>query len=190
MMRIFVSTITIVWLASLTACSNAVSVNYYQLNASQALTVNNEVTKPIYIQPVQVASYLNSKSIVMQMSEVELVLARQHLWADPLDQQIQRQLANNLDATSHSYSVALQPNNEAIQLTVYIEQFHGTAKGHALIKGRFSLKQPETNITQHHFAYQLPLEADGYAALIYSLSQGLEFLAADIFQQLPSETAD
>jgi uncharacterized protein len=179
----------------LAACSSSVAVNYYQLSAT-ASTASEQTAKPvrtaIFLQPVQVASYLNSKSIIMQMSAVELVLARQHLWAEPLDQQIQRKLANSLEATNpgdaQGFAIALEANTASVLVTVHVEQFHGTADGLALFKGRYSISKDGGTGQSFNFSYQLPLQADGYSALVLSLSQAVEQLAATIQQQLSKST--
>jgi uncharacterized protein len=176
--------IVLVMLSGLAACSSAVSVDYYQLTTTDSKPAAKPAA-PIFIQSVQVANYLNSKSIIMQMSPVQLVLARQHLWAEPIGQQIQRKLANSLEAKSPNYGIALQPSSAAITLAVSVEQFHGTEQGYALFKGRYSLQYPATEQQSFNFNYRLPLQADGYPALVLSLSQAVEQLATDILQQIP-----
>lgn len=176
-------------LSGLVACSNTVSVDYYQLTSTELEHSAKPAAKAIFLQPVQVANYLNSKSIIMQMSPVQLVLARQHLWAEPIGQQIQRKLANSLEAQSSDYKIALQPNSTAVRLTVSVEQFHGTEQGYALFKGRYILQDSGAEQQSFNFNYQVPLQADGYPALVFSLSQAVEQLATDILQQLPAATA-
>ncbi|CAM3909603.1 PqiC family protein [Rheinheimera salexigens] len=200
-MRMFnVFVLVLVMLTAVTACSSSVSVDYYQLSTAKLAHEAKSNDQSVFIPPVQVASYLNSKSLIMQMSSVQLVLARQHLWAEPLDQQIQRKLANSLEASNQGYVIALKPSSDAVTLVVSVEQFHGTAEGYAVLRGRYSL-QPAFNhgnnktasdnvnenaskVKNYTFSYQLPLQADGYPALVISLSQAVEQLAEDILQQL------
>ena len=82
--------------ALLVACSSAPPVNYYQLPTPAAAAVKPEASKRLFVEPVQVASYLNGRGVVLQVSAVELIMARQHLWAEPLEQQLQRQLRLHL----------------------------------------------------------------------------------------------
>lgn len=177
-------------LMALTACSSSVSVAYYQLANTEPNLTAVAKARPIFLQPVQVANYLNSKSIVMQMSAVELVLARQHLWAEPIAEQIQRKLTHTLEALDQHYVIALKPSPEAIVIILRIDQFHGTKHGYALLRGRYSLQQAGLKEQNVNFSYQLPLQTDGYPALVLTLSQALEQLAQDILQQLSSIPAN
>ena len=73
------------------ACASPVTLNYYQLPAVTTESTHSDAAAALYVAPVQVASYLNGRGLVLQLSEVELNVARQHLWAEPLDAQVQRQ---------------------------------------------------------------------------------------------------
>ncbi|WNO61934.1 PqiC family protein [Rheinheimera sp. MMS21-TC3] len=179
----------ILMLLALTACSSSVSVAYYQLANTEINVAAEPRAESIFLQPVQVANYLNSKSIVMQMSAVELVLARQHLWAEPIAEQIQRKLANTVQALDQRYVIAHAPSPKAITIMLNVDQFHGTAQGYALLQGRYSLKRAELSEQYFTFSYQLPLQADGYPALVLTLSQALEQLASDILLQISDAAA-
>ena len=76
-------------LSLLTACSSSVELRYYQLPQPAVVSVQPNATAPVlYVEPVMVAAYLNSNSLILQTSTVELHKTSQHQWADPLDQQL------------------------------------------------------------------------------------------------------
>ena len=99
--------ITLAVIMLLTACSSAPDINYYQLPpvVSQA-TAAQEQQRLLFVEPVQVATVLNGRGIVMQLSEVELVMARQHVWAEPLAAQLQRQVRDRILAHNPAYKAA------------------------------------------------------------------------------------
>ena len=174
-------------LSLLAACSSTSQVNYYQLSqvVAEAATPDKDAAG-LYIAPVQVASYLSGRSLVMQLSDVELVLTKQHLWAEPVELQIQRLLRDELALKTTKYSVLLQPTANALVVNIQIDRFHGLADGSALLSGRYSLSQHgHTDITKP-FVIKQPLTDDGYSALVNALSLAVQQLCANIASQLPA----
>lgn len=164
-------------LLCLSACSSPSALKYYQLPAVATQSgVDDNRAGLLYVAPVQVASYLNGRGLVLQLSDVELHMARQHLWAEPLTTQVQRQLRERL-STNTNYRVLLSPVAQAVELTVQLERFHGTADGEAVIGGRYQLSRQSASKT---FNFTVPLNADGYAALTAALALGLEQLSRQI----------
>ena len=135
----------------------------------------------LFVEPVQVASYLNGRGLVLQLSPVELVTARQHLWAEALDQHLQRQLRQNVPALAPAYFAQLHRGADSVRLAVQIDRFHGLAEGYAVLSGRFSLSN-QTNVQR--FDLRVPLSDDGYPALVLALGEGLAQLSQQIAGQL------
>ncbi len=177
----------------LTACSSPATTHFYQLPApshsqpESSVAANNHAAdnssagKSLFIEPVKVAPYLNGRGLVLQTSAVELVMARQHLWADALDQQLQRQLRQHLSQLASGYAVQLQPGAQSTRLWLQLDSFHGSADGYALLSGHFLLSgQP----LSQPFSYRVPLADDGYPALVTALGQGVQQLSQQIAAQL------
>ena len=171
-------------LTLLTACSSSVELRYYQLPQTVIATAQPNAAAPVlYVEPVMVAAYLNSNSLILQTSAVELHKTTQHQWADPLDQQLQRLLVNGLQQALPAYRVtAQQPAGDVVRLLVQVEQFHGQQQGIALVSGRFHLLQGD-KVHSQSFQLQLPQPDEGYPALVDTLGQGwqqaiLQFAAA------------
>lgn len=166
----------------LTACSSPATTHFYQLPVPpDSTTENSRADKSLFIEPVKVAPYLNGRGLVLQTSTVELVMARQHLWADALDQQLQRQLRQHLSQLAPAYAVQLQPGGQSTRLWLQLDSFHGSADGYALLSGHFLLSgQP----LSQSFSYRVPLADDGYPALVAALGQGVQQLSQQIVAQL------
>ena len=177
-MRVFLL-LTVVLLG---ACASPVTLNYYQLPAVFTASTHSDAAAALYIAPVQVASYLNGRGLVLQLSEVELNVARQHLWAEPLDTQVQRQLRELLAVTT-PYRTQLSAGQGAVVLSLQLDRFHGTAQGDAVLSGRYQLSHNRHSVP---FTISVPLSADGYPALVTALATGLQQLSQQISASLPA----
>jgi uncharacterized protein len=170
----------------LSGCSSPPAITYYQLPAVVAdnIATDTDVSAPhkaLFVEPIQVASYLNGRGLVLQLSEVELVMARQHLWAEALESQLQRQLRDRLLSQAPEYTAVLQARADAVRISVQLEQFHGVAAGYAIASGRFAMSnQPDS----HAFRLRVALADDGYPALVLALGQVLQQLSEQIAVQL------
>jgi uncharacterized protein len=166
----------------LSGCSSQPAMNYYQLPVGEHRAA--AVAKPgksLYFEPVQVASYLNGRGLVLQLSPVELVMARQHLWAEPLEQQLQRQLRDRVLALSSDYGPVLQAQSDTVRVAVQLDAFHGQPDGYALISGHFFVS---TQRTAQPFSIRIPLADDGYPALVSALGLAVQQLSERIAGQL------
>lgn len=160
-------------LTILAACSSSVELRYYQLPQTAAVTAPPVANAPVlYVEPVMVASFLNTNALILQTSAVELHKTTQHQWAEALDQQLQRLLVNGLQQALPGYRVtSQQPGSDAVRLLVQVEQFHGQRQGIALVSGRFHLLKGD-KVQSQSFQLQLPQPDEGYRALVDTLGQG------------------
>lgn len=176
--------LTLALLLSLSACSTKPTTTYYQLPVPSVTAQPGTASlKAFYIEPIQVASYLNGRGLVLQVSDVELVVAKQHIWADALDQQLQRQLRNRLQLLAPGYIAVFQPLPDTLRVSVQLEQFYGDSNGQALISGRFAVSNQLGTVP---FVIRQPLADDGYPALVAALAQGVQQLSQQIAQHLLS----
>ncbi|WP_215395500.1 PqiC family protein [Rheinheimera oceanensis] len=174
--------ITAALLLLLTGCASQPASNYYQLPAAPVTQASSVAEAgSLYIEPVQVASYLNGRGLVLQLSDVELVTARQHLWAEALDQQLQRQLRDRVVAQTSGYAAVLQARPDTVRVSVQLDQFHGLADGHAIVSGRFAVS---TQPGSQPFNIRIALTNDGYPALVQALGQAVQQLSQQIARQL------
>ncbi len=174
----------LVMILLLGACATPASVSYYQLTMpvpvpDAAAAEPSAKRQQLQLQPIKVANYLNGAGLVMQRSEVELVVASRNLWADALDQQLYRLLAEQIRARLPSVQLAMANDPATVRLQLSIDRFHAQANGVAIISGYYSLESGNGRTTQA-FSYQQPQAADGYPALVNALSQGWQQLVSDL----------
>ncbi|MBV2128289.1 PqiC family protein [Arsukibacterium indicum] len=173
-----------------TACSSPAPVRYYQLAIplpEQAEKAQQTAQlKALYLQPVRVANYLNGAGLVMQRSDVELIIASRHLWADALDKQLYRLVGEHLHARLPAFQRVTAGTANGLSLQLTIDRFYAQANGVAIISGHYTLSSGDEQFSRA-FSYQQPLAADGYPALVSALSAGgqqlINALIADIQQK-------
>lgn len=160
--------------------SSPAELQYYRLPAVAAKAPVVDSTKVLVIEPVMVASYLNSNALVYQNNEVNLQLTRTHQWAEALDQQLSRNLQAHLSAALTDWRVTQQVSSSSdSRLTVQVTQFHTTADGQVLISGQAHLLTGAV-VKQMPFELQLPIADDGYDEVVKTLGQGWSQVAAEI----------
>lgn len=132
---------------------------------------------PIQIR-VTLASYLDQGGIVLQLSDTELHVARQHRWAEPLGSQLQRAL----EATLAGQTTLPEQGKLDLQLS----RFQGvqTSQGDvAMIAGTWQFTTEEQT-RQGKIDWQGPINGEGYAALVEALDQGWQETGLTIIQAL------
>ena len=160
--------------------SSPSEMQYYRLPAVAAKAPVVDSAQVLVIEPVMVASYLNSNSLVYQNNEVNLQLTRSHQWAEALDQQLTRNLQAHLSGVLTDWRVTQQVSSPAdSRLTVQVTQFHTTADGQVLISGQAHLLTGSV-VKQLPFELQLAIADDGYDEVVKTLGQGWSQVAAQI----------
>ncbi|PHM67234.1 membrane protein [Xenorhabdus stockiae] len=173
----------------LSGCSSSQpQKTYYQLpvvtKASEVKRVNVEHEPQLWIKKVSLADYLASPGIVYQTGDVSYVNASNHLWASPLEQQLQQILTTQLSATFPQRLVSdqlLEKNADILNIT--ITAFHGRYDGRVVIQGYWVLSNQKETI-KRTFNLELKQTENGYAQLVRTLSMGYNQLIQSIASQI------
>lgn len=169
-------------------CSSPVTqIHYYQLVPLDKVIADNTVQQPLALAPVSVAGYLNGSGLVLQQSAVELSIARQHLWADALQQQLQRQLTEYLLLAKPSQPLVSMNTPGSRSLALEIDRFYANSDGQAILSGRYSLSGLQGTTTVPFFKQQT-LTADGYPAMVEALSLAWQQLLHDITSTIKDQS--
>jgi hypothetical protein len=164
--------------------SSPAELQYYRLPAVAVKAPVVDSSKVLVVEPVMVASYLNSNALVYQNNAVNLQLTRTHQWAEALDQQLTRNLQAHLSGALTDWRVTQQVSSSAdSRLTVQVTQFHTTADGVVLISGQAHLLSGEV-VKQLPFELQLPIADDGYDEVVKTLGEGWGQVATQIAASL------
>lgn len=161
----------------LTGCSSSSpDKSYYQL-ASGLPSHNLQKIKTtngfIWIESIDVASFLNKPGIVLQTEDIKYVTAKNNLWVSTLSQQLGDRLEQDLTVYLPNYLVSTKsittPN---LTVKLFIDGFHGSYTGDAIVKGRWVVKDSQDRIKTKSFERHVPLTNNGYDALVGALSKG------------------
>lgn len=159
----------------LSACSAPQNVHYLTLPDS-AYRLPEGQGRELALKVV-LAEPLQQGGLVYRTDEHSLHMARQHLWAAPLEQAAEARLANELNRLNSTYRFVPAKRSSAKQtLTVYLEAFNGSYLGHTLVEG-YS-RWPDGS--GRNFRIETPQQGDGYPAMLQSLSKGLSRAAERI----------
>lgn len=152
-------------------------------NASQQVQ-----KQTLVLNRIQLADYLDTDRIVMQVNDVTLYPARDHLWVDNLAQELQRGLRTRLSSRLANTAI-VDPlpgaplSTNSLQLT--IDQFHGQMSGFAVLSGQWQLLSADRKPLQSQsFKFSTPLTESGYPALVRALGSNLDLLSDQIAGQL------
>lgn len=176
----------------MTACSSTPETTKYQLPSAQknaAGSSSNTKRSAVFVQHVTVPDYLTQNGLVYQSSDVRYVIARNNLWASPLDQQLQQTLVANLSSQLPGWLVAASPlGQEQDRLNVNISGFHGRYDGNAVVSGDWVLEH-QGHIIKRSFALTIPQAEDGYDALVKALAEGWQQEARQMAEAIRNESS-
>ncbi|MCG9699268.1 ABC-type transport auxiliary lipoprotein family protein [Vibrio natriegens] len=157
---------------------------------SQTLSSAAVAERPLLIvRPVELASYLNNSGIVYRTSESQIIQAKHNQWAQSISEQITQRIIDDLrHKQSHYWPVQVhslidQSSENKLQLS--LSRFNGNYQGNAELEGEWMLIDANGKV-RHRSPVKIlmPLQDEGYDALVGALSAGLENLTDNIAQQL------
>ncbi|AFJ47567.1 membrane integrity-associated transporter subunit PqiC [Shimwellia blattae] len=167
--------LSLAFLATLTACSSTVKDTWYQLpmsSATQPVAMGevNQHSRLLWVEQVVIPDYLAGNGVVYQTTDVQYVIAKNNLWASPLDQQLRNTLVANLSAALPGWVVSSQPlGSQQDVLSVNVTGFQGRYDGRVVVSGEWLLKHGG-QLTKRPFHIELPQEQDGYDAMVKALA--------------------
>lgn len=193
MMRHRFLTATLLLLAiALAGCATTASTpSLFVLDASQApnQTTHADNAPKLVITAVTLAPYLDQSGIVYQTAPYRVVVANDNRWAAPLAGELTDNLYAGLANELHGIDLLRADANQskAYQLHTRVDQFMGHYDGRAHVSGQWSLVAPDGRpVLTRSFEKLIPLDDDGYPALVASLSRGWRQVAADMAPELQS----
>lgn len=143
----------------------------------------------IGIGPVDFPAYLDRSQIVTRLGPNQLHLAEFDQWAEPLRDNFQRALAENLAGlvcakplVTYPWPVGGHPDK---QITIQVARFDGTPGGHATLRTSWSVVDPDGNsLAWRSMEYQEAVAGPGYDALAAAQSKLVEKFAKDVADTL------
>ncbi len=143
----------------LVACSSQSGTDRYYLLSS----ISQQIAKPsaqvpvVGVGPVTIPGHLDRSVIVTRSSANRLEVNAGHRWAEPLAENINRVLMDNLDRAGKASRLEAFPwtsrDNVDWQVVVDIDRFERQADGNAILVARWKLVNFESGTIVHSARY-------------------------------------
>lgn len=137
------------------------------------------VTRP------RLARFLDVDGLVLQLDDITLNEANHHLWAEPIDLQLERGLRARL-ATRLPDTRVMRDNGDSRRtssaiLRLEVDRFHGRFDGLAVVSGQWQLRDDKGELlAMAPFDVEVELARDGYPALVRALGRGWDRVVDEI----------
>jgi uncharacterized lipoprotein YmbA len=146
----------------------------------------------IGIGPVKLPEYLNQPEIVTRITQNELRLDEFAKWAEPLEDNISRALAENLSSLLCIQSIAIFPWKGGIRIDyridVHVIQMDGVLGKSALLDITWSIAdgtdRKKLPLRTERSTYREPTEGGDYGAFVSAQSRNLASLSREIAETI------
>ena len=158
----------------LAACASgpATPIEYYVLapQVSAADSVVERSNRPaLVIENVDLAAYLRQTGMIIQTGDNQILVSRNHLWAESLEHALPKALVRELQRQSDDYSYYLKSvdwvGETDYRLRLRIDSLQSTDRGEVVSAGRYQLisaAAPGSPVVVD-FNLARDLDQDGYA---------------------------
>ena len=178
----------------LAACASAREPIEYYMLAPPLSSVNSLVelsNKPaLVIEEVELADYLRQSGMVMQTGDNQLVVSRNHLWAESLGSAVPKVLMRELQHQSDDYSYYIKTldwvGQTDYRLRLRIDSLQFTDQGEVVASGRYQLipaRGPASPLITD-FNFRRDITQDGYAPAVAEINAVLGQLAGAIIDSV------
>lgn len=148
----------------------------------------------VVIAPIRLTGLLDNEGIVMELNDIEVHQARQHLWAEDIGMQLQQQLQQHLTLSLPQAQIIakgqpLQTGLAKREVRVSVNGFQGSYNGKAIVQGQWLLLGESGQLLkQKNFRIEQPLPADGYPALVRTLAAAWDQVSEQLAAALAEDT--
>lgn len=186
-------------LLTLGCSSTDTSIQYYSLNAIGSQTENVKTIKKsedsifVVINNIELADFLSTGGLVMQIDSHQLNISNQHRWGDKLEKAIYSHLLTSLsNEDSKIYIESKNSNNRLLAdkyLSLSFEQFTVTdqalgANNETVVAGTYTImskiKGQDMESEKIFFDIRQPLTQDGYNHAVENFKHSLDRLSKQI----------
>lgn len=145
-----------------------------------------EASHTLVVRPLRLANYLDGEGIVLQLDDITLNHARNHLWAEDLGRQLERGLRQRLAARlDDTRVIGDSAPADALALRLEVQSFQGRYDGQAVASGQWQLRAGDGRlITQEPFEVTAELDSDGYPALVRALGRSWDRVAEQVAERI------
>ncbi|MDR3568119.1 MAG: PqiC family protein [Syntrophobacteraceae bacterium] len=184
-------------LAALGGCARSTPVNYYILRSLQGPLPRTKAAGPVRpmvvaVGPVTIAGYLDRPQIVTRSSPDTLQFAEFDRWAEPLDKNLARVLADDLSALLCGARLCVFPWPGSMpvryQVTLTIVHLEKVPGQKVLLDASWNVLGDNGHklLVMRRSTLREPLEAPGFAGVAAAESRAVKTLSRDIAAEVKS----
>jgi uncharacterized lipoprotein YmbA len=183
----------------LNGCGTTPPSKFYTLEAMSGSETTQTTTEKqsnlhIGIGPVQFAEYLQRSQIVTRTNSAEVSLAETHRWAEPLNNNFSRILAENLSILIGTDKISLHPSRNwsdiDYQVVINVWQFDASKQGKVTLVANWSIrgKGGSELLTMKKSTFSTTLEnTTSYTDIVRAQSKTVEMLSSEIAGVIQTE---
>lgn len=167
----------------LAGCAGSAPTRFYLLD-SQAPAASAGTSGDIVLglEPVALPAYLDRPDIVTRTTRHRLNLAEFDQWAERLDVNVARVLADGLAAYLPAHRVVLlanQPAETDVDLRLYLDRFERQATGEVLLAAAWTLEEGASGapLATGSARIREAVRGGGYDAIVAAMSRALDRLS-------------
>lgn len=180
--------IAIFCLVNLVACSAApIDDRYYSL-ALDGIDGKEENAKHVepmslYIEVIELPEFLRVRNMVIQKGSNEILLARHHFWAEPLENSIRSILSREFESSVGVNVVRGSEQSSTCSLLIAFSRFHPSDSSQLWVTGTFTVASSQGQRSRR-FDHSRGLTGDGYSSAVTDLREALIVLSREITASL------
>jgi hypothetical protein len=141
---------------------------------------------------LSVAPYLDQDGLVVETADLQIQVARQHRWAEPLSHALRHLLQSGIARASGTAVADLQSGrvDHEVAIDVDIHRLHGSLRGRVVLAAEWWLRDARTGrvIGRYEFVRSAQTSENGYDAMVRAHVTLLEQLSAAIAESLGAAT--
>jgi uncharacterized lipoprotein YmbA len=177
----------------LLGCSHTPPTRHYDLGPlpERGAPERREGCVSIGIGPVKIPEYLSRSGIVTRLTPNELMVAEFNKWAEPLEENFPRVLAENLSSLLCTKTVLIFPWKGSIpvdyRVYVAVIRMDGKLGGEAVLDATWTLGgSPDKKelLAIKRGSYKEPTGGEGYEAYVSAQSRNVGALSRDIAEAI------
>lgn len=176
-------------------CATGPETKYYLLSSDINPQAGDTITGPeqviLILGPVNLPEYLDRSQIVIRTSNTELDLSDTHRWAEPLEINFTRVLAENLHASLKQARVILYPTRTSsdinYQVTINVLRFDTSVNGDTVLTADWNILDGESRkvLVTHRSGHTIQnILPDNYPGIVEVMSETVEKLSNDIVNKI------
>jgi len=185
-----IAAIFLLSLLLLCGCASKPS-NYYILNSLQSAAPGVEMARTdndltIGVGPINIPEYLDRPQMATRSTPDSLQFAEFDKWAEPLQKNLTRVLAENLAILLSTDRVGVYPwltgTQVQYQVTVDITQLERMPEGKVILAARWNVlgDHGDNLLLVKSSRFSIPIESAGYEAIASAESRAVEALSREI----------